>query len=106
MPFSSRSNANRDRRVRESAVSQTRARFEALTPREQEVFSLVTTGLMNKQVAGELGVSEITAKQRYEEDWRPFASRLGADCRCTGCSASKALIAADLSNGASGLPAI
>ena len=53
---------DRDRRVRESAVSQMRARFGALTPREQEVFSLVTTGLMNKQVAGELGVSEITAK--------------------------------------------
>jgi FixJ family two-component response regulator len=53
---------DRDRRIRESAVLQTRTRFEALTPREQEVFGLVTTGLMNKQVAGELGVSEITAK--------------------------------------------
>src|SRR5215475_13485006 len=53
---------DRDRRTRESAVLQTRARFEALTPREQEVLSLVTTGLMNKQVAGELGVAEITAK--------------------------------------------
>ena len=41
---------------------QTRTRFEALTAREREVFSLVTAGLMNKQVAGELGVSEITAK--------------------------------------------
>jgi FixJ family two-component response regulator len=101
---------DRDRRVREGAVSQTRARFEALTPREQEVFSLVTTGLMNKQVAGELGVSgnhcQGASRQRYEEDGRPFASRLGARGRCTGCSASKALIAADLSNGASGLPAI
>ena len=53
---------DRDHRIRESAVLHTRTRFEALTPREQEVFSLVTAGLMNKQVAGELGVSEITAK--------------------------------------------
>jgi FixJ family two-component response regulator len=41
---------------------QTRARFEALTAREQQVIGLVTTGLMNKQVAAELGVSEITVK--------------------------------------------
>jgi FixJ family two-component response regulator len=53
---------DRDRRIQESAVFETRARFEALTHREQEVFGLVTTGLMNKQIAGELGVSEITAK--------------------------------------------
>jgi len=36
--------------------------FESLTPREQEVMRLVTTGLMNKQVAAEMGVSEITVK--------------------------------------------
>ena len=53
---------DRDRRTRESGVFETRARFGALTHREQEVFGLVTTGLMNKQIAGELGVSEITAK--------------------------------------------
>jgi FixJ family two-component response regulator len=38
------------------------ALFESLTPREQEVMRLVTTGLMNKQVAAEMGVSEITVK--------------------------------------------
>jgi len=36
--------------------------YETLTPREQEVIALVTTGLMNKQVAAEMGVSEITVK--------------------------------------------
>ena len=39
-----------------------KALFESLTPREREVMALVTAGLMNKQVAGEIGVSEITVK--------------------------------------------
>ena len=38
------------------------ARYESLTSREREVIALVTSGLMNKQIAGELGVSEITVK--------------------------------------------
>jgi FixJ family two-component response regulator len=39
-----------------------RSRLESLTPREQEVFALVSTGLMNKKIAAELNVSEITVK--------------------------------------------
>ncbi len=39
-----------------------RARFARLTPREQEVFTLVTTGMLNKQVAARLGTSEKTIK--------------------------------------------
>src|SRR6516162_6507865 len=69
----------RDRRTRESAILQTRARFEALTRREQEVFSLVTTGLMNKQVAGELGVAEITAKVHRGNVMRKMGARSLAD---------------------------
>ena len=38
------------------------ARYEALTPREREVMALVVTGLLNKQIAAELGTSEITVK--------------------------------------------
>lgn len=41
-----------------------RTRYEALTPREREVMALVTKGLMNKNVAHELGLSEITVKIR------------------------------------------
>jgi len=39
-----------------------RARHDSLTPREREVMALVVQGLLNKQVAGELGTSEITVK--------------------------------------------
>jgi FixJ family two-component response regulator len=70
---------DRDRRIRESAVFETRARFEALTQREQEVFGLVTTGLMNKQIAGELGVGEITAKVHRGNVMRKMGARSLAD---------------------------
>ena len=53
---------DRQRRVIESDDSQLKERFETLSPREQEVMSLVTAGKMNKQVAGDLGISEITVK--------------------------------------------
>jgi FixJ family two-component response regulator len=46
-----------DRRTRDLRV-----KFEALSAREQEILALVTVGLMNKQVAAELGVSEVTVK--------------------------------------------
>jgi FixJ family two-component response regulator len=39
-----------------------RGRYELLTPREREVMALVVSGLLNKQVGGELGISEITVK--------------------------------------------
>lgn len=53
---------DRGRRERNSGLAKLKASFDTLTPREQEVMGLVTAGLMNKQVAGEIGVSEITAK--------------------------------------------
>jgi FixJ family two-component response regulator len=53
---------DRQRRAAEDGESQLRRRFETLSPREQEVMLLVTTGKMNKQVAGDLGISEITVK--------------------------------------------
>ena len=43
-------------------MSELRAKFETLTHREKEVMAGVTGGLLNKQVAAELGVSEITVK--------------------------------------------
>jgi len=53
---------DRARRAADRAGEDARARFETLSPREREVMSLVTAGLMNKQVAGKLGLSEITVK--------------------------------------------
>lgn len=54
--------SDRRRRATEEMGRDVRTRFESLSPREREVMTLVTRGLMNKQVAGELGLSEITVK--------------------------------------------
>jgi FixJ family two-component response regulator len=43
-------------------MSELRARYDSLTPREKEVFKLVASGLLNKQVGAELGTSELTVK--------------------------------------------
>ena len=58
---------------------QTRTRFDALTPREQEILGLVTAGLMNKQVAAELGVSEITIKVHRGNVMKKMGARSLAD---------------------------
>ena len=47
---------------REKSLADLRARFETLTAREREVMGLVVTGRLNKQVAGDIGVSEMTVK--------------------------------------------
>jgi len=54
----------RDRAAREeeAGLAKLRARFDDLTEREREVMLLVVTGLMNKEVAAKLGVTEITVK--------------------------------------------
>ena len=53
---------DRTQRQAERANAQMRASFESLTPREREVMAFVTTGLMNKQIAAEMGLAEITVK--------------------------------------------
>jgi FixJ family two-component response regulator len=47
---------------RDSEMQAVRHSYESLTPREREVMALVVSGLLNKQVGGELGISEITVK--------------------------------------------
>ncbi|MDQ7251463.1 response regulator transcription factor [Dongia sedimenti] len=54
--------ADRKRRDTDGSMAGIRAAFETLTSREREIMTAVTAGLMNKQVAGNLGLSEITVK--------------------------------------------
>jgi FixJ family two-component response regulator len=70
---------DRQRRVVDSEVSQVRERFATLSAREQQVMLLVTAGKMNKQVAGDLGISEVTAKIHRGAVMRKMAARTLAD---------------------------
>jgi len=53
---------DREARQHQAELAEVRARYESLTPREREVMGRVVSGLLNKQVAAELGTSEITIK--------------------------------------------
>ena len=55
---------DRDRKLREGRreVAELRQRYETLTPREREVMEMVVSGLLNKQIAGQLGTGEHTVK--------------------------------------------
>jgi FixJ family two-component response regulator len=70
---------DRARRGSEKTASDLRTRFESLTPREQEVITFVTAGLMNKQIAAEIGVSEITVKVHRGNVMRKMGARSLAD---------------------------
>jgi FixJ family two-component response regulator len=51
---------DRDRRAKQVDLDRLKERFESLTPREREVLPLVVSGLLNKQAAARLGISEVT----------------------------------------------
>jgi RNA polymerase sigma factor (sigma-70 family) len=53
---------DRARREQEKDLTDLRQRFESLTPREQEVISMVVLGMLNKQIADQLGTAENTVK--------------------------------------------
>jgi FixJ family two-component response regulator len=56
-----------------------RVKFEALSAREQQVMALVTAGLMNKQVAAEIGLSEVTVKVHRHNFMKKLGARSLAD---------------------------
>ena len=67
------------RRESEKTTSSLLASFQTLTAREQEVMALVTSGLMNKQVAAQIGLSEITVKLHRGNVMRKMGARSLAD---------------------------
>jgi FixJ family two-component response regulator len=71
----------RDRKRREEAkgLEEVKSLFQSLTPREREVMTLVTTGLMNKQIAAEIGVTEITVKIHRGHAMRKMKAKSLAD---------------------------
>jgi FixJ family two-component response regulator len=56
-----------------------RALFETLSPRERQVMALVTAGKMNKQVAGDLNLSEVTVKIHRGSAMRKMGAKSLAD---------------------------
>jgi FixJ family two-component response regulator len=70
---------DRKRREDERVLADLRALFESLTAREQEVLALVAAGLMNKQIAAEIGLAEITVKIHRGHVMRKMGARTLAD---------------------------
>jgi FixJ family two-component response regulator len=71
--------ADRKRRAEQKTISELRVLYESLTSREREVFVLVTAGLVNKRIAAELGVTEITVKVHRTQVTRKMRTRSLAD---------------------------
>jgi FixJ family two-component response regulator len=69
----------RERRARDQHARALRSRFEALSPREQQVMTLAASGLLNKQIAGTVGLSEATVKIHRGQVMRKMKARTFAD---------------------------
>lgn len=66
---------DRKRLEAEEAITQVRSRYDCLTTRERGILELVTSGLMNKQIAAEVGLSEITVKIHRGQVMKKMAAR-------------------------------
>jgi FixJ family two-component response regulator len=66
---------DRDRRRESTQTAQLRERYALLTPRERQVMALVASGLMNKQVANELSISEVTVKMHRGSVMRKMCAK-------------------------------
>ena len=70
---------DRVRRQRQAETAMLRERFESLTPREREILPLVVSGLLNKQVAAEIGATEATVKVHRSQLMRKMGASSLAD---------------------------
>jgi FixJ family two-component response regulator len=70
---------DRERRQERGELNAARALYDRLTPREREVMAGVVRGLLSKQIAGELGLSEITIKLHRSSVMRKMGTRSVAD---------------------------
>jgi FixJ family two-component response regulator len=70
---------DREHRAQQSNLDRLRRRFESLTPREREVLPLVVSGLLNKQAAAHLGISDITLQIHRTSVMRKMAAASLAD---------------------------
>jgi FixJ family two-component response regulator len=70
---------DRKRRKDEKIVSNAQALFETLTSRKRDILALVGAGLMNKQIAGEIGIAEITVKIHRGHIMKKMRTRSLAD---------------------------
>jgi FixJ family two-component response regulator len=70
---------DRKRREADKIVAGLQTHFETLTPREREILALVSSGLMNKQIAAELGLAEITVKIHRGHIMKKMGARSLAD---------------------------
>ena len=70
---------DRKRRISELELSNLRARLQTLSAREKEIMVLVTAGLMNKQIAAEAGIAEITVKIHRSSVMKKMGARSLAD---------------------------
>jgi FixJ family two-component response regulator len=70
---------DRARRADQQTMAGLRERFDTLSPRERDVMALVVTGRLNKQIATELGLSEITVKVHRGQAMRKMAAASLAD---------------------------
>jgi FixJ family two-component response regulator len=66
---------DRARRLRDAEIAVLQTRVASLTPRERQVFPLVVSGLLNKQIGAEIGISEASAKVHRSQLMR----KMGAD---------------------------
>jgi FixJ family two-component response regulator len=70
---------DRERIAAENSTTALRSAYDSLTPREREVVSFVLAGLLNKQIASEMNVSEVTVKMHRGQAMKKMAANSAAD---------------------------